>query len=195
MNDLQIFDYDGKLYADSREVAEMVGKRHDHLVRDIDRYVEVIGHSSKLRADDSNVPNFGAVDFFAKSTYQDAKGEIRRCYLITKKGCEFVANKLTGEKGILFTAEYITAFHSMEDKLLTPSKEFSFLPKASSVGEGASVLKLVDKIMVAQKASGYERAIAFKQAAEKLHIPVPDNFIQPRPFEQTVLMCVSTIKV
>ena len=47
MNDLQIFNRGGHLYTDSREVAKMVGKRHDHLVRDIDGYIEVISHSPK----------------------------------------------------------------------------------------------------------------------------------------------------
>ena len=56
-------------------------------------------------------------DFFVKSTYTSAQNKQLPCYLITKKGCEFVANKLTGEKGILFTATYINAFHKMEDSI------------------------------------------------------------------------------
>ena len=36
------------------------------------------------------------------------------CYLITKKGCEFIANKLTGKKGTIFTATYINRFNEME---------------------------------------------------------------------------------
>ncbi len=33
----------------------------------------------------------------------------------TKKGCEFIAHKLTGIKGTEFTAKYINRFHDMED--------------------------------------------------------------------------------
>ena len=36
------------------------------------------------------------------------------CYLLSKMGCEMVANKLTGEKGILFTAAYVKRFNEME---------------------------------------------------------------------------------
>lgn len=36
------------------------------------------------------------------------------CYLVTKKGCEFIAHKLTGVKGTEFTAKYINRFHEME---------------------------------------------------------------------------------
>ncbi|WP_413778100.1 Rha family transcriptional regulator [Caproicibacterium sp. XB1] len=107
MNTLQIFDRGGRLYTDSREVAKMVGKRHDHLVRDIDGYADILSHSPKLGFD----------DFFKKSSYKAGTGKAYPCYLITKKGCEFVANKLTGEKGILFTAAYINAFHQMEDTI------------------------------------------------------------------------------
>jgi hypothetical protein len=36
------------------------------------------------------------------------------CFLLTKMGCEMVANKLTGEKGVLFTAAYVIEFNRME---------------------------------------------------------------------------------
>lgn len=53
-----------------------------------------------------------------KSSYT-VDGQSRRypCYLVTKKGCEFIAHKLTGTKGTLFTATYINRFHEMEDVL------------------------------------------------------------------------------
>lgn len=54
------------------------------------------------------------VDYFIKSSYVDAKGEDRPCYLVTKLGCDFLANKFTGEKGILFTAKYVKRFDEME---------------------------------------------------------------------------------
>lgn len=88
---------------DSREVAEMVGKAHKELLRDIRRYCEQLDES-----------NIALVDFFKASTYKDAKGEERLCYLVTKKGCEFIAHKLTGVKGTEFTAKYINRFHEME---------------------------------------------------------------------------------
>lgn len=38
-------------------------------------------------------------------------------YYLTRKGCDMIANKMTGEKGTLFTAAYVTRFHEMEDEL------------------------------------------------------------------------------
>jgi len=91
---------------DSREVAKMVGKDHSHLLRDIKGYIEILGKS-----------NFGLADFFIENTYIDLQGKRRNCYKVTKKGCEMIAHKLTGEKGVLFTATYIERFHDMEQSI------------------------------------------------------------------------------
>ena len=107
MSQLQIINENGKLYADSRQVAEMIGKRHADLIRSIDGYVEVLSQNAKLRSD----------NFFVKSSYQAGTGKTYPCYKLTRKGCDMVANKLTGEKGILFTAEYVTRFEEMKEQL------------------------------------------------------------------------------
>lgn len=91
---------------DSREVAEMVGRNHKEVLRDIRNYTDVLT-SAKLRP----------LDFFIESMYKDGKGEERKCYLLTKKGCDMVANKMTGEKGIIFTAKYVTRFEEMESQI------------------------------------------------------------------------------
>lgn len=39
------------------------------------------------------------------------------CYEVTKLGCDFLANKFTGEKGILFTARYVKRFDEMEKQI------------------------------------------------------------------------------
>lgn len=95
-------------YLDSREVAEMVGKEHNMLLRDIRRYVEQLGQSKIAQS-----------DFFKESTYKNKQNKEQPCYLVTKKGCEFIAHKLTGVKGTEFTAKYINRFHEMEDTIKT----------------------------------------------------------------------------
>lgn len=93
---------------DSREVAEMIGKEHKELLRDIRRYVEQLGESK-----------IALTDFFAESTYTTDQNKTMPCYTVTRKGCEFIANKLTGVKGTEFTAKYINRFHSMEETIQT----------------------------------------------------------------------------
>ena len=91
---------------DSREVAEMIGKDHAMLLRDLRRYTAQLIEC-----------NIAVNDFFRNSQYKDSIGRMLPCYRITKKGCEFIAHKLTGIKGTAFTAKYINRFHEMQEIL------------------------------------------------------------------------------
>lgn len=87
----------------SNEVAEMIGKDHSKLIRDIRTY---IGYLAEAK--------IGSGDFFIESYYKDANNQERPNYLLTKQGCEMVSNKLTGAKGVQFTARYVSRFNEME---------------------------------------------------------------------------------
>lgn len=112
-----------ELTLDSREVAEMVEKNHKELLRDIRTYEGYLGES-----------NFALTDFFIPSTYVSSQNKELPNYQITKKGCEFIAHKLTGQKGALFTATYINRFHEMEQALVE-GKEVRAIPDDIKVKE------------------------------------------------------------
>ncbi|NFG59671.1 hypothetical protein FC778_13390 [Clostridium botulinum] len=104
MKKLTIINYNGANVTDSREVAQMIGKRHANLLRDIENYVSIL-ENSKLSSQ----------DFFIKDNYKvEGNNKTYDCYLLTKQGCEMVANKMTGQKGVLFTAQYVQAFNKMD---------------------------------------------------------------------------------
>ena len=86
MGNLEVFKFDGVDVVDSRQVAEMTGKQHKHLLRDIAGYIEVLTQSTE--------PKIGPSEFFIESSYKDSTGRTLPCYLLTKKGCDMVANKL-----------------------------------------------------------------------------------------------------
>lgn len=114
--ELIIKSVDGRYVADSLEIAEMTKKRHDNLLRDIDVYVDILRNSIDLK--------FEVNDFFIERTYQDSIGRTLRKYDCTRKGCDMIANKMTGQKGVLFTAVYVTKFEVMEktiQQVMTPS--------------------------------------------------------------------------
>ncbi|WP_207652687.1 Rha family transcriptional regulator [Desulfosporosinus sp. FKA] len=113
MNNLKVINQNGLFVIDSREVAEMTGKDHKNLLRDIKGYVEIL---------DSPSSKLSSANFFIPSTYLDAQNQERPCYLLTRKGCDMVANKMTGEKGVLFTAAYVTKFEEMEKQLTQSDK-------------------------------------------------------------------------
>ena len=95
-----------QLTIDSREVATMTGKEHKQLLKDIRKYNAFLAEGKVSLG-----------DFFIESNYKDANNQERPCYLLTKKGCDMVANKMTGKKGVLFTAAYVTRFEEMEKEL------------------------------------------------------------------------------
>ncbi len=102
----------------SIEVSNMIGKEHKQLLKDIRRYINQL---EKINLEYPNKGKISPVDFFIGTTYLDVKGEERPCFNVTRKGCEFIANKLTGQKGTEFTARYVNKFHELEENNVTNS--------------------------------------------------------------------------
>lgn len=117
----------------SMEVAEMVGKEHKNLMRDVRSYVKELG---ELKIEPT--------DFFRENTYKTEQNKVLPCYDITKKGCEFIAHKLTGIKGTEFTARYINRFHDMEDVV----KEG--IPKKNESGDKLHIMEMNARTRMAQ---------------------------------------------
>lgn len=166
MSDMRIFTKDGHLVTDSRMVAEMVDKQHKNLLMDIRNYIEIMQSSIELKIQ----PN----EFFIESEYKDSIGRTLPCYLCTKKGCEMIANKLTGEKGILFTATYVSRFEEMEKQIQFQRLEH---PR-SDVGEIASLMKAWLSMMTKAKIPyqhGISEMIKFMQS---IGIPITDGILQ-----------------
>ena len=112
---------------DSREVAEMLGKGHAELLRDIDgrdNYVGIIPTLEKA--------NLAFSNYFIPSTYKAGTREYK-CYLVTKMGCELLGNKQQGEKGILFTAKYVERFNQMEQVIKNPFPQMQNLDLANQM--------------------------------------------------------------
>ena len=89
----------------SREVAEMMEVTHKNLLRKIGDINKVFG-SSKLSHE----------KYWIEGTFEN-RGKQYKEYLVSKEGCEFLAHKSTGEKGILFTHRYMERFKEMEQQI------------------------------------------------------------------------------
>lgn len=154
----------------SIEAAEWCGKEHKELLRDIRRYVGQLGESK-----------IALTDFFQESTYTTEQNKTLPCFLVTKKGCELIAHKMTGQKGTEFTARYINRFHEMEDgKLPCPLN-----PQiASSVAE---LGRVTERIMHKQGSPAYKIAVAFKMECEQFGIQLPADFVKVPEYIQLQL--------
>ena len=137
---------------DSREVAEMLGVEHKEVIRKIQGGSKEVGLIPTLESG-----NFPPTNYFIESSYLDKQNKTRKCYLVTKMGCELLGNKQQGEKGILFTAKYVERFNKMEEgiKTLQPSvvnelaemrEEYNFLFEEVK-GSYEELSEKVDKIM------------------------------------------------
>lgn len=96
----------------SYEVAKMMDKKHWEVLRMLDGAKDRKG-IAEILADNQMVVS----KYFIKSQYKDESGKLNSCYECTKLGCDMLANKMTGEKGILFTAKYVERFNAMQNEI------------------------------------------------------------------------------
>lgn len=166
MNKLALINTDGEIYADSRDVAQAIERPHKDLLHSIRGYCAIFNESK-----------ISPVDFFVEGEYKDAKGEMRPCYLITRKGCDMIANKLTGKKGVLFTAAYVSAFEQMKQTIeqakINP-------PKATSIGDVVKLIRVTRETMKEQGCSPTDIAQAVKEICEQFGVTLPKCFIKPK---------------
>lgn len=99
---------EGKVVVSSRDVAEKFGKKHFHVLRDIENL-----ECSK----DFTESNFGC------SEYTDPTGRKLPEVLMTRDGFTFLAMGFTGAKASQFKEAYIAEFNRMESLLMSPVNE------------------------------------------------------------------------
>ncbi|NCE63735.1 hypothetical protein D1159_03860 [Pseudoflavonifractor sp. 524-17] len=168
MNELKAHDFHGKKVVDSRDVAQMVDRPHNDLMKSIRQYVKYL-----------NEGEISQVDFFIESTYTASNGQEQPNFLITKKGCDMVANKMNGKKGVLFTAAYVSAFEEMRQTLTTPPVP-KRIPDVSPSGL-AKLITVTRQVMLDMGNSPVEIGAMTKSVLETWGIPVPVAFSQQIP--------------
>jgi Rha family phage regulatory protein len=181
MNEFRLVEYQGKWYAESREIAEMTGKEHKNIIRDIETYIHSL-ESSDLS--DGVIPHVS--EFFIPGEYMAGSPPRRyKQYLLTRKGCDMVANKMTGEKGVLFTAAYVTRFEEMEKKLTAP------IPKSREEIIQAGYIALQELVEEMRPKAEYFDALVdrklntnFRDTAKELHVKESDfiKFLEAKKY-------------
>lgn len=89
----------------SIEVAEMVGREHNEVLKDIRRTIGQLGEGKNPQS------------YFIESTYVNQQNKVLPSYQLTKKGCDLFATRMTGAKGTQFAAAYIDRFTEMENHI------------------------------------------------------------------------------
>ena len=107
-------------------VAETFGKRHDHVIRDIEELF--VKTQNWVETDIQQVGTM-----FEKTEYEtplnNGTGAVRKSpmYIMNRDGFTLLAMGFTGQKAIQFKLKYIAAFNAMEKQLTTQAKDMAEL--------------------------------------------------------------------
>lgn len=170
MNELVFKSSKGNPVTNSLIVAEIFGKEHNKVCRDIDN----LNCSDKFRA-----ANFGV------SSYTTSQNKKLPMYVMTKDGFSFLVMGYTGEKAGQFKESFIEAFNHMEQKLrqATPAIPGSFAEALELAAHQAREIEAKNKLIAIQapKAELADRLIDTEtrvdigQAAKLLKLPYGRN--------------------
>lgn len=166
------------------EIAEMMNTDHWQILRKLEGY-EKNGKHVKGYVEILNDNKIVVVDYFLKSNYIDAKGEERPCYNVTKLGCDFLSNKFTGEKGVIFTAKYVKRFHDMGEYITTEKVDEK--PRLGDINKAAEILESVYRT-----AGADSRYIAiliggvYKESGMNIQLP-PIEMDTAKLYDQTMI--------
>lgn len=175
----------------SLEVAEMVGRDHKNVTRDIQI---ILGQLDELKIE--------PISYFIESTYKDNLNRTKPCYLLTKQGCELYGNRMTGIEGTAFSVKYINRFNELEQQaqnVVPLSKDqalVTVLRTTADLVEDTQALKneqheirkelsLINEKVEEQitLTSGEQRAVQ-KEVAIKVYEIEDDTTIRPKLFRE-----------
>lgn len=128
----------------SLQVAEIFGKRHDHVLRDIEQILTQVPEIFIK-------PNFGVVEYPVRRGFGT---EMVKAYLLSKDGFTLLTMGYTGEKAMKFKVAYIDCFNEMEAQL------------ANRVPDDPTSLGLPDFRNPVEAAKAWALAIEEKQEVE-----------------------------
>lgn len=157
------------------EVAEMMEVSHNDILRKLDGRKDRKGYIQIMTESQMAVS-----DYFIPTTYHDASGKENKCYQVTKLGCDFLANKSTGEKGVIFTARYVRRFYEMEHQIKQ-------IPLTEHPGEVANLIKVLSNRMDKQGSVPYKVAEMAQKICEQYGIQLIDDFVKSPDYEQMEL--------
>lgn len=103
----------GQPFTTSRAVAECFGKRHDNVVRDIDKLLAAIPD-----------PAFNRLNF-EDVGYLDSKGELRPEYRLTHDGFALLAMGFTGRDALAWKIAFLGAFNALEAELTARTARYA----------------------------------------------------------------------
>lgn len=174
MTDLiDVHQSNGVLVTTSRNVAEVFGKEHFHVMRDIESVIAQLPKEQNPNLDSGlNKPFVQNSDLssglFIASTYQpDPNGRSYPEYLITKDGLTLLVMGYTGEKAMAFKLAYIQRFNEMEALLKKQQEQIKKIDWDSLEREVQITGNALDKTTLTPNQKGLALNQLLKEATGK----------------------------
>ena len=157
------------------EVAQMMEVEHFDILKKLEGRKDRKGYLKIMTEGQMPVS-----DYFILSSYRDASGKENKCYEVTKLGCDFLANKSTGEKGVLFTARYVKRFYEMENQMKQ-------IPLTDNPGKVANLINVLARRMDNQGSEPYKSAEMAELICTQYGIRLPEDFVKVPEYRQVEL--------
>lgn len=143
MNNLVEISKDKQAVTTSVRIAEVFGKRHDNILRQIN---SLIG-SLREQQDFTHLKNEVSTIKYAVGEYADSTGRKLKQYIMNRDGFTLLAMGFTGSKALKFKLQYIQAFNEMEAKLrkIYPCGEVNVREHTRSLPSGRKEIVLSEK--------------------------------------------------
>lgn len=143
----------------SQDVAEMLGKRHDNLLRAIRKYIVALGEDA--------------------DSYFIEEGTGRKAYFkVTLSGCELLGGRMIGKSEDEFKSWYKAAFGVDKEPVEIPKKEEKVAVKEYAVSEVAEMLGMSERSVYRNIQSGKLEAIE-----REVNVPTVKKFITEEALE------------
>ena len=124
-----VFYQNNTAVTSSRLVAEKFGKRHSHVIRDIEQIVENVAllRDPNFGLSQNSISEFNKHNFL-KSEYDQSmpNGATKKApeYIMTKDGFTLLVMGFTGKEALKFKIEYINTFNRLEQSLNNERMKF-----------------------------------------------------------------------
>lgn len=147
------------MFVSSKDVAEVMGKRHDNLLRAIRKYIVALGDE--------------AGNYFVE------EGTGRKAYFkVTLAGCELLGGRIIGKAGDEFRGWYRAAFGVGEPTQIEPKQE-EVAVKEYAVSEVAEMLGMSERSVYRNIQSG-----KLETVEREIMIPTVKKFITEEALEE-----------
>lgn len=121
----------------SKDVAELMEKRHDNLMRTIRTDIKNLETPDK---------------YYRESTYTDGKGKVRECYEVSYEGCQRLSKKLSDEEKEDFLTTVSLRVEKVGETANTKPEEVS--EREYSIEQVAEILGISERTVRRRIAAG-----------------------------------------